>query len=48
MLSKRTVLVIGASSDLGSAFLERYGNEYDTVIAHYRNMNSRLQGIIDN
>lgn len=45
-MDKRTVLIIGASSDLGCAFLEHYGKEYDTIFAHYRRMNARLESII--
>lgn len=38
----RTILLIGASSDIGVSFIERYHEEYDCIIAHYNNTRSKL------
>lgn len=57
MKDKNTILILGASSDVGRAFINKYGNEYQHIIAHCRNesaladikevMGSKLELIIE-
>lgn len=35
MTSKKIILIIGASSDIGMSFIEIYNQEYDLILAHY-------------
>ncbi len=37
------MLVIGASSDIGTATIKELGKEYDFIIAHYNHMNDNLK-----
>ncbi|WP_026491170.1 SDR family NAD(P)-dependent oxidoreductase [Butyrivibrio sp. XPD2002] len=39
----KTVLVIGASSDIGVATIDSISDSYDYIIAHYFHMNDKLQ-----
>ena len=39
------LLVVGASSDLGMATIRTIGKNYDHILAHYRNMNDKLQAL---
>ncbi len=42
---EKVLLVIGASSDMGTATIEKVISEYDYVIAHFRHMNEKLQSV---
>lgn len=42
-----TLLVIGASSDMGIALIDYVAEKYDSVIAHYHHMNDKLMGLKD-
>jgi 3-oxoacyl-[acyl-carrier protein] reductase len=37
MKNKNTILILGASSDLGQAFIEKYGMNYKRILAHCHN-----------
>lgn len=41
-----SILILGASSDLGCTFIERNYNKYDNIIAHYNSNRSRLDNMI--
>lgn len=41
----KTILVLGASSDIGSALIERIGDDYDVIWAHYRRSNDRIESL---
>lgn len=43
----RVLLVIGASSDMGTAAIEKINGNYDHVIAHFLHMNKKLQELKD-
>lgn len=42
-----TLLVIGASSDMGIALIDYVAEKYDSIIAHYYHMNDKLMGLKD-
>lgn len=42
----KTLVVIGASSDMGTALIKKCGMNYDTIVAHYRTMTSNLQQVL--
>ena len=39
------MLVIGASSDVGNAYAEKYESNYDFIIAHYHSLADKLLGL---
>lgn len=41
----RTLLVMGASSDIGMALIRESLSDYDTIIAHYRTMSEKLSAL---
>jgi 3-oxoacyl-[acyl-carrier protein] reductase len=41
----KTLLVVGASSDMGIATIEKIKDNYDCVIAHYLHMNDKLHDL---
>ena len=42
-----SILILGASSDLGCSFIERNYDKYDNIIAHYNSNRSRLDAMIE-
>ena len=44
-MSGRTLLITGASSDVGGALIRSAAKDFDTVIAHYRSMNPKLEAL---
>ncbi len=42
-MSSKVLLVVGASSDFGCEFINRYYKEYDLIIAHYNRSRQRLE-----
>ncbi len=42
MRENKTLFVTGASSEVGTALIEAVADNYDTIVAHYRNSVSRL------
>lgn len=38
-------MILGASSDIGCAFIERYHDKYDHIIAHYNSNQTRIDGL---
>lgn len=44
-MNKRILLVLGASSDIGQAYIDKYEQKYDKIIIQYRTLNSYLEGI---
>lgn len=42
-----TLLILGASSDMGMGFLKSAYKKYDKIIAHYRRMNDELKALGD-
>lgn len=43
----RTILVVGASSDMAIAAIRELWQEYDLVVAHYRKMNAALSELAE-
>lgn len=41
-----SILILGASSDLGCSFIERNYDKYDSIIAHYNSNRSRLDDMV--
>lgn len=44
---KRVLLVIGASSDMGMGSIEKIGDDYECIFAHYFHMNDKLELLKD-
>lgn len=44
---KKTLIVIGATADIGIGTIRKIHEDYDTVIAHYRTMNRNLARLKD-
>ena len=44
----KTLLVLGASSDMGMALIRRIHPDFDRIIAHYFHMNEELQDLKEN
>jgi len=42
IIDKRVLLVIGASSDVGNAYVEKYESNYNVIIAHYHSLADKL------
>ena len=45
---KKTLLVIGASSDIGMSTITKMEKDYDLIIAHYNHMNDKLEELKNN
>lgn len=44
---EKIALITGASSDLGMAYIAKYGMEYTRIIAQYRNKNEQLDALLE-
>ncbi len=44
-MENKTIMVIGASSDIGMQLIREIYHEYDVVIAHYRTMNAEFMAL---
>ncbi|MCM1251765.1 MAG: SDR family oxidoreductase [Clostridium sp.] len=44
---EKTVLITGASSDLGMAYIAKYGAAYTHIIAQYRNKNEEFNALLE-
>lgn len=42
----KVLVVIGASSDIGMAFIEKYGQEYEKIAVFYRHSNEKLEALL--
>lgn len=47
-MRKKILLILGASSDVGCAYVEKHCNDYDTIIAQYHCSKDKLTQIKDN
>lgn len=45
MESGKTLLLLGASSDIGCALMEAVADRYDTILGHYCHMNEKLTAL---
>ena len=41
-MNEKVLLVIGASSDIGIALIDRISNNFDYIIGHYNKTNNKL------
>lgn len=44
-MDNKTLLILGASSDMGCSLIENSIDKYDTIICHYLHMNDRLKSL---
>ena len=42
-MNEKVLLVIGASSDIGMALIDKIYNDYDYIIGHYNKLNEKLK-----